>query len=208
MALKLDIRNIPPAAKGVVAVLPAIILSVVVVMLFVMPKQKQIKALDAKIDEQNNKIAASQAKAAKLDVLIKENEKLVRRLGELRQYLPEEKEISTLLKEISDRAIDAGLVMQSWKPGQKTTHSSGIVYEIPVSVIVRGTYHDLGKFLSSLTKLNRIVNIGNIAIGSAKMTTGGAVLNISFTASTFSAIPEAELGKAAADAKTGKKAGG
>jgi type IV pilus assembly protein PilO len=199
--MKIDIKNLPPVAKGVISVLPAVVLLLVVVITIVMPKQKEIKTLNAKIDEQNNKIAVSQAKAAKLDVLVKENEKLLRRLGELKEYLPEEKEISSLLKEVSDRALDSGLVMQSWKPGQKTVHSSGIVYEIPVSVSVSGTYHDLGRFLSGLTKLNRIVNIGNTQIGSPRNMKGRAVLAISFTASTFSAIPEAELGKAEADKK-------
>jgi type IV pilus assembly protein PilO len=199
--MKVDIKNMPPVAKGIIAVLPAIVLLAVVVISIVMPKQKEIKTLDAKIDEQNNKIAVSQAKAARLDVLVKENEKLLRRLGELKEYLPEEKEISSLLKEVSDRALDSGLVMQSWKPGQKTVHSSGIVYEIPVSVSVSGTYHDLGRFLSGLTKLNRIVNIGNTQIGSPRNVKGRAVLAISFTASTFSAIPEAELGKAEAGKK-------
>ena len=199
--MKVDIKNMPPVAKGIIAVLPAVVLLVVVVISVVMPKQKEIKTLDAKIDEQNNKIAVSQAKAARLDVLIKENEKLLRRLGELKEYLPEEKEISSLLKEVSDRALDSGLVMQSWKPGQKTVHSSGIVYEIPVSVSVSGTYHDLGRFFSGLTKLNRIVNIGNTQISSPRNVKGHAVLAISFTASTFSAIPEAELGKAEAEKK-------
>ena len=199
--MKIDIKNLPPAAKGIISVLPAVVVLLVVVISIVMPKQKEIKTLDAKIDEQNNKIAVSQAKAARLDVLVKENEKLIRRLGELKEYLPEEKEISSLLKEVSDRALDSGLVMQSWKPGHKTVHSSGIVYEIPVSVSVSGTYHDLGRFLSSLTKLNRIVNIGNIQVSNPRNMTGRAVLAISFTASTFSAIPEAELGKAEAEKK-------
>jgi len=199
--MKIDIKTLPPAAKGLISILPAVVVLLVVVISIVMPKQKEIKTLDAKIDEQNNKIAVSQAKAARLDVLVKENEKLIKRLGELKEYLPEEKEISSLLKEVSDRALDSGLVMQSWKPGQKTVHSSGIVYEIPVSVSVSGTYHDLGSFLSGLTKLNRIVNIGNIQVSNPRNMKGRAVLAISFTASTFSAIPEAELGKAEAEKK-------
>ncbi len=205
MAIKLDMKNLPPVAKTVIAVLPAVVLVVLAVFLFLIPKQKEIKALDAKIDEQNNKIAVSQFKAARLDVLIKENEKLMSRLAELKQYLPEEKEISGLLKEVSDRAIDSGLVMKLWRPGPKTVHPSGIVYEIPVSVTVSGTYHQLGHFFSSLTKLNRIVNIGNTQLGGAKNAPGGAVLNISFTASTFSAISEEEQAKAEAEKKAGKK---
>ena len=202
MALKLEMKNLPPVARIAISVLPAVVLLLVVVFLFVMPKQKEIKALDAKIDEQNNKIAVSEFKAARLDILIKENEKLLERLGELKQYLPEEKEISTLLKEVSDRAIDSGLVMKSWRPGAKKVHSSGFVYEIPVVVTVTGSYHDFGKFLSSLTRLNRIVNIGDIRIAVARAEPGNTDLSISFTAATFSTIPEAEM-----QAEAGKQKG-
>jgi type IV pilus assembly protein PilO len=205
MDIKLNTKNLPLYAKVLIAVLPAVILSVAIIMLVILPKQKEIKALDAKIDTQNNEIAASEAKVAKLDILKEENERLINRINELKEQLPEEKEISSLLKQVSDLGIAAGLNIKSWKPGAKTTHSSGIVYEIPVSVDVDGTYHNLGYFLSSLTRLNRIVNISNMKLGSPKIVKGDSLLGASFKASTFSAIPEAEEPKAAD--KAGKKAG-
>lgn len=195
MAVNLNIKNLPPYAKAIISVLPAVILSVVVFVVLIMPKQKEIKALNAKIDIQNNEIAASQSKVAKLSILKQENERLIARINELKEQLPEEKEISSLLKQISDLGIAAGLNIKSWKPGQKATHSSGIVYETPVSVDVEGTYHNLGYFLSSLTRLNRIVNISDMKIGSPKEVKGENLLSVSFKAATFSAIPEAEVEK-------------
>jgi type IV pilus assembly protein PilO len=157
---------------------------------------KQIKVLDSKIDKQNNEIASSQSKAAKLEMLKMENERLVARINELKEQLPEEKEISTLLKQVSDLGIAAGLEIKSWKPSPKVTHPSGIVYEIPVSVSVEGTYHNLGYFLSSLTRLNRIVNIQDMRLGSPRRERAESMLQVSFKASTFSAIPEAEAAPA------------
>jgi type IV pilus assembly protein PilO len=193
--LKLDMKNLPPYAKGIITVVPAIIVALGVFIFLIMPKQKEMQALDRKIDDQNNQIAASQAKGARLNVLIKENEELLKRLDELKKQLPEENEISNLLKQVSDICKDSGLDMKSWRPGQRVKHPSGIVYEIPVSVSVAGTYHDFGKFLSNLTKLNRIVNVKNIQIGNPHMVQGSDMLDISFTASTFSAIPEGDAGK-------------
>jgi type IV pilus assembly protein PilO len=192
MAININIKNLPPYAKIIIAILPAVILSVAIIMLVIMPKHKEIKALDAKIDTQNNEIAVSQAKVAKLDILKQENDRLIKRINELKEQLPEEKEISSLLKQVSDLGIAAGLSIKSWRPAQKATHSSGIVYEIPVSVDVEGTYHNLGLFLSSLTRLNRIVNISDMKLGSPKTAKGENLLSASFRASTFSAIPEAD----------------
>lgn len=197
MALKLDIKTLPIYAKAIIAVLPSIIIIALVFFLWINPKIKQIKVLDSKIDKQNNEIASSQAKAGKLEMLKMENERLVARINELKEQLPEEKEISSLLKEVSDKGIASGLEIKSWKPSSKVTHPSGIVYEIPVSVDVIGTYHNLGYFLSSLTRLNRIVNIKDLKLGGPKKERAESMLQVSFKASTFSAIPESEAAKAA-----------
>jgi Tfp pilus assembly protein PilO len=63
-----------------------------------------------------------------------------------------------------------------------------------------GTYHNLGYFLSSVTKLNRIVNIDNMKLGTPKKEKNDTILQVSFRASTFSAVPDAEMAKAPADA--------
>jgi len=195
--VKIDFKNLPVYAKAVIAVLPAVIIIVTTVIMFVMPKQKEIQTLDARIDVQNNKIAESQAKVAKLDILKVENEKLLARLNELKEQLPVEKEVSGLLKQLSDLSIASGLEVKSWKPKTKVQHPSGIVIEIPSDIAVTGTYHDFCRFLSSLTRTNRIVNVGTIKLGGAKKGKDPAnnVLDITFTLSTFSAVPEAEIGK-------------
>jgi type IV pilus assembly protein PilO len=204
MALKinLNIKNLPLYVKIIIAVAPAVIISAVVIFLLVLPKHKEIKTVETKIAAQENEIAKNQAKAAKLPELTLENEKLRNKLNALKQQLPEEKEITTLLKQVSDLCIRSGLKVLLWKPQQRKPHSSGIVYEIPVNVELSGSYHNLGYFFSSLTKLNRIVNISNIKLTDPKPEKGSAILKIVFVATTFSAIPEEEIGKPAAKAGT------
>jgi type IV pilus assembly protein PilO len=188
--VRLDTRNLPSYARIIIAVLPAVLIAAIIIIFMIVPKQKEIKKLDAELDGQNNEIAVSQAKVAKLDILVKENEKLQVRWNELKQELPEESEVSGLLKQVSDKSIGSGLDMISWRPSPKRVYPGGIVYEVPVSVKVSGTFHNFGAFLSSLTRLDRIVNVNNIQMGSPKMKGESSVLQISFTASTFSAIPE------------------
>jgi len=40
---------------------------------------------------------------------MKENERLLAKLNKLKEQLPDEKEISSLLKEVSDLSLDAGI---------------------------------------------------------------------------------------------------
>lgn len=204
MKLKIDMTRIPSAVKIVLMFVPAVALSVAVIMLAIIPKKKEIEKIKAEITKQENVIATDSAKVAKLSILLAENEKLKKRLDELKLQLPEEREVSTLLKQISDLSTTAGLKIILWKPEQKRDHPSKIIYEIPVSIELSGGYHSLGIFFSSLTKLNRIVNIGDIKLSDPKFQRTDALLKIVFKATTFSGIPEAEA-KAKDEDKDKKK---
>jgi len=194
MALKVDINinALPSAVKVLIAFVPAIIISALVIIILILPRHKEIKRLTGEITKQENDIAKDQVKAAKLSTLKAENEKLQRKLDELKLQLPEEREVSGLLKQVSDLGIRAGLKIISWKPEPKKDHSSGMIYEIPVAVELSGSYHNLGIFFSRLTKLNRIVNISDIKMGSAQPQRDEAIVKISFKATTFSAISDKE----------------
>jgi type IV pilus assembly protein PilO len=197
MALKVNInlKTLPASVKVILSLAPAVLIVIGVVFLLILPKHKEINALEIKIAAQENEIAKNQAKAAKLPQLTLENENLRKRLEELKLQLPEEKEITSLLKQVSDLCIRAGLKVSLWKPEAKRTHASGIVYEIPVRVELGGSYHSLGSFFSSLTKLNRIVNITDFKLTDPKPDKGVAVIKTAFTATTFSSVPEEELAK-------------
>ena len=197
MALKLNInlKTLPMYVKVILALAPGVIIAALVIFLVIVPKNKEIKALELKIAAQENEIAKDQAKADKLPQLTFENERLRNRLNELKQQLPEEKEVSTLLKQVSDLCIRSGMKVGLWKPEQRKTHTSGIVYEIPVRVELSGTYHNLGYFFSSLTKFNRIVNISDIRLSDPKPEKGISAEKITFVATTFSAVAEEEIGK-------------
>ena len=197
MALKvnINIKNLPLYAKILIASLPVLIIIIAVYLIFISPARKEIKALEVKIAAQENEIAKNQVKAEKLPELTFENERLRKKLNALKEQLPEEKEVTTLLKQVSDLCIRSGLKVSLWKPEQKKTHPSGIVYEIPVKVELSGSYHSLGYFFSSLTKLSRIVNISDIKLSDPKPEKGSAVVKIAFIATTFSSVPEEEIAK-------------
>ncbi|MFA4918288.1 MAG: type 4a pilus biogenesis protein PilO [Thermodesulfovibrionales bacterium] len=197
MALKVNInlKTLPAYVKVILSLAPAVLIVIGVVFFLILPKHKEINELEIKIAAQENEIAKNQAKAAKLPQLTLENENLRKRLEELKLQLPEEKEITSLLKQVSDLCIRAGLKVSLWKPEAKRTHASGIVYEIPVKVELGGSYHSLGSFFSSLTKLNRIVNITDFRLTDPKPDKGVAFIKIAFTATTFSSVPEEELAK-------------
>lgn len=210
MELKLgfDIETLSPAKKKVLLVLPPVVIVVLFGLLLIMPTFEERTKLIAEIDKQKNEIQMAQKNAAKLSNLIAENERLKSKLFDLQMQLPEEKEVSGLLKQVSELGVKSGLQIVSWKPKEKVVHPSKEVYEIPVEVEMRGNYHRFGQFFSNITKLSRIVNISNINIKTGEQKQKTTVLNVSFTAMTYSFIPEKErkeLEKAAQEKEKGKK---
>lgn len=184
---KFDLNSLPKAAKIAIAVLPVALVIGLFTFLSVMPSNQTIIALKGQITAQEAEISKSQSMADRLEDLKKQNEMLKAKLIELQQQLPEEKEISVLLKQVSDLGIESGLKILSWKPSERKSHPSGIVFEIPVQVEFKGSYHQLGRFFSSITSLDRIINIANLKLGGPTLTGDQVDLNISFTANTYTA---------------------
>lgn len=197
MALNLKLgeilKGLPRPARIAVAVVPALLVVALFGFFSVKPKFERIGALKQEIQKQEEQLAKSKAMAARLEELKAENEKLKRKLKELEEQLPEEGEISSLLKQVSDLSGDAGLKVLTWKPSARRNHPSQIVYEVPVAVTLRGSYHRLGKFFESLTRLDRIVNINNIALRPPNKAGAEVVLNVSFNAVTFTAVSEGAI---------------
>lgn len=189
MAINLKTKNIPPYLQIIFRVVPSLILVILFIVLIYSPKTKEIKMLGASIAKLDNEIASGEVKIRRLDELRAENARLKMRLAELQEQLPEEKEVSVLLKQISDLGLQSGLVILLWKPAARKPDPKGIYVEIPVSMVVIGGYHDLGVFFSHISRIKRIVNISNIKIGKSKGRGEDIqLINAAFTASTFSAV--------------------
>lgn len=194
MALKLnikfDLKKAPKGARIAIAIAPAVIIAILFVVLVYFPKIKEIKKLNTVISVQEDEIAKNKTIAAKLDILKVENDKLIKELKELQEKLPEEEGVSSLIQQIAEMAVRADIDILTWKPEVKKAHPSGIVEEIPFSLTLAGTYHNLGSFFSNLTRLNRIVNVSDIQLGNPKAQKEEAALSISLKATTFSAVKE------------------
>ncbi|GBE03487.1 Pilus assembly protein, PilO [bacterium BMS3Abin09] len=182
------IKNIPFNFQVIISVLPPLILIVAFVFLIYIPKDKENNELDLKITTLNTEIADSEEKVKRLDALIAENKVLKERLAKLRKQLPEEKEVSVLLKQISGLGLRSGLDIILWKPEPRKTDPEGLYVEIPVNVEVMTNYHQLGVFFSHISRLQRLVNISDIMLD-VKNTR----IYAKFTARTFASAEPAAV---------------
>jgi type IV pilus assembly protein PilO len=200
------IKTLPMLYQRLIAAVPTIIFTALFIFLIFMPKNDKLEALNIKLTKLDKDIASSEAKIMKLDDLIAENKILQARLAKLKEQLPEEKEVSVLLKQISELGLTSGLEIRLWKPQNKKTEPSGLYVEIPVKVEVLAEYHKLGDFFSHISRLPRLVNISDIKLitdaKSSKGKVGSGLINATFTARTFASASQQDI--AAAQGNQGK----
>lgn len=192
----------PTHLQIIIAAVPSVIFIALFIFLVFIPKNKEIEALDNKLVQLDQEIASSELKIKRLDKLIVENKLLKQKLARLREQLPEEKEVSVLLKQISELGLRSGLEILFWKPEPRKTQPEGLYVEIPVKVEVMAEYHKLGDFFSHISRLPRLVNISdiNLNMGREMEQQRDGIINAKFLARTFASVsPEdivpAEQGK-------------
>lgn len=82
--------------------------------------------------------------------------------GALLRQLPDKSQMDALLTDINQAGLSRGLEFELFKPGSETV---GDFYaEMPISIKVIGSYHDLGAFATDISKLSRIVTLNNLSI--------------------------------------------
>jgi type IV pilus assembly protein PilO len=199
------LRNLPVIVQVLIAAAPSLLIIALFVFLVYMPKNREMTTLQAKIVKLDSDISNAESKIRRLDDLIVENSMLREKLALLKEQLPEEKEVSVLLKQISELGQKAGLEILLWRPEARKTNPEGLYVEIPVRVEVRTGYHNLGDFLSQISRLPRLVNISDLSLtkkGRRRRSVSGDAITAKFTARTFASI---DARSAAAVAATGKK---
>ncbi len=85
--------------------------------------------------------------------------------GSLLRQLPNTTEVPDLLVDITQAGLGRGLEFALFRPEKE--QPKDFYAEMPISVEVRGSYHELAQFVSDVAALPRIVTFGDIAITSA-----------------------------------------
>ena len=145
------------------------------------------------------------AKAVNLAVYKQQLTDLQRSFGALLRQLPGKTEVPNLLVDISQTALAAGLQQKLFQP--EAEQAKDFYAELPIKMVLTGSYHQFGEFVSGIAALPRIVTLHDIDIKptQANGKTGGAGgyddLTLTLTAKTYRYLDPDEM----ATAQQGKK---
>ena len=105
------------------------------------------------------------------------------RLENLRQVLPEEKDVADTLRRIQTLATKSNLSIQRFQPGKVVQQK--VYAEIPYKLQAEGTYHNLGAFFDQISKFPRIINVSEISIRAKEPPEPAKTISAELVATTF-----------------------
>jgi type IV pilus assembly protein PilO len=138
------------------------------------------------------------ALAINLPAYKQQMEEMHQTFGSLLRQLPNSTEIDNLLVDITQAGLGRGLDFVLFKP--EAEQPKEFYAEKPISLQVKGTYHELALFVSDVAALPRIVTFGDITITTP--TKEGDRLAMSAQARTYRYLEE---GGAKAPAKPARR---
>ena len=217
----IDINNAGNLPAPVKAVLLGMLLFVTVALgyyLLLSPTLETLEQEKAKEEDLRKVYFDKKSQAINLSAYQAQMVEIEKTFGALLKQLPDRSQIDGLLTDINQAGLARGLEFELFKPGQET--QAEFYAEMPIAIKVTGTYHDLGAFATDISKLSRIVTLGEVFIVNkdstdknkdvkVKSSAGDSNLVMEAVAKTYRYLDAAEIAEKrrleSEKAKSGKK---
>jgi type IV pilus assembly protein PilO len=143
----------------------------------------QQRQKETRLADLQKQIRALEATANRLPEFQREVQALEARLETLKRILPPEKEMPDLMRRIQYLAAQSSLHIRRFNPAAVVTKD--FYQEVPVSIDVEGTYHNMGAFLDRVSRMSRLVNMTDLKIKAQSTQTLNNTIAVTSTATTY-----------------------
>jgi type IV pilus assembly protein PilO len=191
---ELDLNNIAnwplPARIAVIAMVFAGVLGLGY-WLDIKDQRISLEKAENKESELRQTFETKAKKAANLAAYEQQLEEMKASFGAMLRQLPNKTEVAELLVDISQTGLASGLEFELFKPQGEVPKE--FYAELPISIRVKGDYHEFGNFVSGVAALPRIVTVHDIEMAPGK---DSGELTMEMLAKTYRYIDEEEEGGA------------
>jgi len=187
-----------PVLAGAVAA-AFVVVSLVGIYLLVWNEQRpELQRRQAEEQQLRQEFREKHSKAVNLEVYKQQLKDIERSFGALLRQLPGKTEVPSLLVDISQTGLAAGLQEKLFQPVAEEKRD--FYAELPIKIRLSGSYHQFGEFVSGIAALPRIVTLHDIDI---KPDSKDAYdqLSLELTAKTYRYLDEDEIAAGEAEKK-------
>lgn len=190
-----DLRRLDPREIGNWPVLPkvGVLLTLLLLVVFAgywidwSPQLDDLAAARKKETSLREAFTQKKSQAVNLDAYRKQLEDVEQTFGAMLRQLPNKSEMEALLNDINQAVLSRGLKIVLFAPSLSETVSE-FYAEKPITLKLRGSYHDFGAFASDVSQLSRIVTLTDLQLQSDK----DGLLIFDATAKTYRYLDDTE----------------
>ncbi|MCH9004811.1 MAG: type 4a pilus biogenesis protein PilO [Proteobacteria bacterium] len=158
-----DVGRWPFAFRSaVIAIVFAGVIGLGIYFTIIKDKRPQLQRAAADEIELKTTFENKQTKAANYDKYKEQLSQIEQSFGTMLRQLPGETEIPSLIVDISQTGLAAGLQEKLFIPQAEIPKD--FYAEKPIKIRLTGSYHEIGNFVSGIAALPRIVTLHNINI--------------------------------------------
>ncbi len=162
------------------------------------PQREKIAELTKSKQEKEIRLKKAQRRAAKYEQLVADVNELEQKLQAAQEKLPKEKDIPTILTNIT--RIGNAVMSPVTMVRPQNIIKKDFYAEVPITVNVEGSYHGFASFLARVGNLTRIINPSGLNIKAItrrkkkgeKEGVAPSTIKVSMTARTFIFLPKEE----------------
>ena len=178
---------LPAPAKAAICVFVAAIIGAIYYFALHAPLTEDIESAQS---QHTQLVAQMQQAQARQQEYIQLSEQLAARVGVDRanlRVLPEQAEIASFLQDLNRLAETSGLAMRLVEPRPEEPEAHYI--RLPVSLHVSGRYHQLARFVYSVSCFERAISFEDIGLENPHVEGEDVVIDVELMANTFRRPP-------------------
>ncbi len=158
-----DVGRWPSAFRvAVIVIVFAAVVGLGIYFTIIKDKRPQLQRATAEEVEYKRTFENKQKKAVNFDAYKAQLAQIEQSFGTMLRQLPGETEIPSLIVDISQTGLAAGLQEKLFVPQSEIPKD--FYAEKPINIRLTGGYHEIGNFISGIAALPRIVTLHNITI--------------------------------------------
>jgi len=175
--------NWPRWVQLALSILVALVMIGLGIWFLIKPDYDQLGAEQLTEQDLKQQFEAKQHKVAALDAYKAQLADMEKSFGDMLKQLPGKTEVANLLNDISQTRVASGLEEELFQPQGESPKS--FYAEIPNRIVVTGTYHQIGSFVSAVAALPRIVTIDEVDLHPAGGSAPKSELRMTALAKTY-----------------------
>jgi len=187
MKLPDKLNKLGPKQKALFILVAPVLIAGLFVYFYYLPARNKIKTMRDSIASNQAEVEKNKVMERKLDELKQATVSLQNSLKTAQEKLPNPSGDVDFQESLKGVVGEAGLKVGKWTPAPPKADPSGLFTQTSINVEANGTYHDFGKLMETIDRMQRVLVISNLSMSSAKLEGKKMNIPVKFTITAYSA---------------------